>query len=281
MKNKTKVFRIASLLLVLCFISTVMISGTFAKYTSEYSGQDTALVARWKFEGNFGTDEESTNLHIWDHKYTENIYEQDGDGSYLIAPGVQGEFTVGFSYDADVDANLTFKFEKSGNRGEDNEAAAVPIQYWIKEDEDEDGNATTIYYDLDELADAIIGKAKTDSTSEITPANGGGTYTITDTATASDTATDGTGPIKVNATVCWKWPYDVAEHNDVAVAENRTDAGFTGTGDDIGSSTTFKKWTDADDTDIGLSSAGNDEELNRDSYVLELTIGAEQIQPTE
>jgi hypothetical protein len=48
-KNKNT-FRVAALLLVACLISSVMLSGTFAKYTSEYAGQDTALVARWSFE---------------------------------------------------------------------------------------------------------------------------------------------------------------------------------------------------------------------------------------
>jgi hypothetical protein len=47
-KNKNT-FRVAALLLVACLISSVMLSGTFAKYTSEYAGQDTALVARWSF----------------------------------------------------------------------------------------------------------------------------------------------------------------------------------------------------------------------------------------
>jgi hypothetical protein len=47
-KNKNT-FRIGALLLVACLISSVMLSGTFAKYTSEYAGQDTALVARWSF----------------------------------------------------------------------------------------------------------------------------------------------------------------------------------------------------------------------------------------
>jgi hypothetical protein len=50
MKNKNRIFRVSALLLVLCFISTVMISGTFAKYTSEYSGQDTALIAKWSLD---------------------------------------------------------------------------------------------------------------------------------------------------------------------------------------------------------------------------------------
>lgn len=183
MTNKKKVFRIASLLLVLCMISTVMISGTFAKYTSEYSGQDTALVARWNFTGDFdnkaltGT---SLELPIWDHDYVTNIYENtavDKTGNYLIAPGISGSFDVEFSYDADVTADLTFNFTKTGTASK-----KVPIQYSL------DG-FTNIYYSLDDLEDAIVAGAVS--------SGGDGTYIIADTAASTGgTATNeavGTG----------------------------------------------------------------------------------------
>ncbi|NLO20746.1 MAG: hypothetical protein GX119_01930, partial [Syntrophomonadaceae bacterium] len=134
-KNKNT-FRIGALLLVACLISSVMLSGTFAKYTSEYAGQDTALVARWSFTSTNLYEATAADIYlpIWDHTYTENIYEQEGN-DYLIAPGIQGEFTVDFTYDADVSADLIFNFTKSGNYDSEDEddvadeAAPVPIQY--------------------------------------------------------------------------------------------------------------------------------------------------------
>ncbi len=275
MKNKNRIFRAAALLLVLCFISTVMISGTFAKYTSEYSGSDTALVARWSFTGNFNNNDFTEKLPIWDHNYVENIYQKDED-NYLIAPGVSGEFTVGFEYDADVDADLTFKFEKSGNIGENNEAAPVPIQYSID-------NFETIYYDLNELADAIIGdttkieKAINSEEGDFsTPGDGEeggkGYYIIRNTAGGGD-------PITVSATVSWRWPYDVSKHNDTDDVKNARLAvkiddpqvyAFPGSGEN-------NLWTDADDTTIGESFHENS--LGRDSYVLTLTMKATQRVP--
>ena len=77
-KNKNT-FRVAALLLVACLISSVMLSGTFAKYTSEYAGQDTALVARWSFTGKFDDTAMSginIPLHIWDHAYSTNIHQR-------------------------------------------------------------------------------------------------------------------------------------------------------------------------------------------------------------
>jgi ABC-type cobalt transport system substrate-binding protein len=59
MRKTSKTARITILLLVLCLISTAMLSGTFAKYTSEYAGADTALIAKWEIE--FDDDNTTTS----------------------------------------------------------------------------------------------------------------------------------------------------------------------------------------------------------------------------
>ena len=46
MRKTSNTAKITILLLMLCLISTAMLSGTFAKYTSEYAGADTALIAK-------------------------------------------------------------------------------------------------------------------------------------------------------------------------------------------------------------------------------------------
>ena len=45
--KKNKAMRLASALLVLTLLSTSIISGTFAKYTSQATGSDSARVAKW------------------------------------------------------------------------------------------------------------------------------------------------------------------------------------------------------------------------------------------
>ena len=45
--KKNKIMRIASVLLVAVLMSTCAISGTFAKYVTEGSSDDTARVAKW------------------------------------------------------------------------------------------------------------------------------------------------------------------------------------------------------------------------------------------
>ena len=49
--RKNRMMRLASVLLVLCLLTTSVISGTFAKYVTTVGGRDEARVARWGFTG--------------------------------------------------------------------------------------------------------------------------------------------------------------------------------------------------------------------------------------
>jgi hypothetical protein len=122
-----KTFRIAGLLLILCLISAAILSGTFAKYTNEYFGQDTALVAKWDLEMKAGEKEFSVSpdpvadLDLFEHAYKNNIAQKDGD-DYIIAPGVDGEFTLSMTNNSDVAAAITFDITKTG--------ADVPMEFF-------------------------------------------------------------------------------------------------------------------------------------------------------
>lgn len=154
MNKKNRVFRVASLLLVLCFVSTVMISGTFAKYTSEFSGQDTALIAKWDVtvSGGQGNDLEAltdgspaATLDLFSHAYDVNIVEGAG-ADKIIAPGVSGEFTLSVTNKSDVAAGVEFEFDVSGD------AVDVPIEYSLSSNFDE---TYTISYVDSELVDNL------------------------------------------------------------------------------------------------------------------------------
>ncbi|MGI6118978.1 MAG: hypothetical protein ACOYIB_00110 [Desulfosporosinus sp.] len=251
---------VCALLLIVCLISTAMLSGTFAKYTSEYAGQDTALVARWSFTSDSitsGTHDNPMELAIWEHVYATNIYQKTAGGDYLIAPGIQGSFTVDFSYDADVDADLTLNFTKSGDG-----STLVPLQYSL------DQNFTEIYYSLDALENALITTATTDSTSKIT--GGNGTYVVTNTATAREGKVN-PSPISIEQTVYWRWPYDVSQHDNAKLLATPAEEIIRPQNND--------SWTDADDVRAGNSSHGKG--LTRDSYVLQLDVKAVQKEPAK
>ena len=121
------VWKIAALLLMLCLISATLISGTFAKYTSKLAGQDTALVAKWDIAATAGGVEmadATKELDLFSHEYDTHITQQDS-GDYIIAPGVDGEFTLQFANNSDVDAAVTFAIAKTEG------AADVPIKYGL------------------------------------------------------------------------------------------------------------------------------------------------------
>lgn len=252
-KNKNT-FRIGALLLVACLISSVMLSGTFAKYTSEYAGQDTALVARWSFgaeAGQSGTlkvldGDETKILDLFTHAYDTNINPTGSDGTntrYIIAPGVEGEFVLDMDYIADVDADVTIAI--AGLDGN----ALVPMEYSV------DGGTTWVI--LSGLADAVADKII---------ANTAYGAAIDDTQPAEGqfridaVAHDSTTPVAISETVQWKWRYTKGEEGSAYAAQ-----------------------TDVKDTTLGEASqtaAAADDTL-RTKYGIKVTLTATQVLPTE
>ena len=127
--KKNMIMRIASVLLVAVLLSTCAIAGTFAKFTSEVTGEITAKVAKWDIEFKNGEDVvvEDFNFTLQD---TMSRDENVNDG--VIAPGTKGEYTLKITNNSDVKveydvvvtpgndfpAGLTFSVsEATGNLG--------------------------------------------------------------------------------------------------------------------------------------------------------------------
>lgn len=112
--KKNKFMRIASVLLIVTLLSTSVISGTFAKYTTSATGSDSATVAKWgvkitangtTFAKQYATDDSSVASTI-----ANSVVRA---GSNLIAPGTKGnmvkmtltgtpEVAVKVSYEATI-----------------------------------------------------------------------------------------------------------------------------------------------------------------------------------
>ncbi|MBQ8344636.1 MAG: hypothetical protein IJY42_00015 [Clostridia bacterium] len=90
--KKMKFMRIAAVLLVLCLASTCAISGTFAKYTSEASGKDSARVAKW----GWGTT--TLTFDLFDSTY-DNV---NGNGDKVVAPGTTNTEKIVFLADGET-----------------------------------------------------------------------------------------------------------------------------------------------------------------------------------
>ena len=106
-----------------------MISGTFARYTSTFAGEDTALVAKWEITGGsgdgFAVNGDKLILDLFKHQYDVNVMNSK-DGVYIIAPGVEGEFDVVLANNSDVAAEVTFDIDVTGS------AVDVPIVYTLE-----------------------------------------------------------------------------------------------------------------------------------------------------
>lgn len=140
--KKNKMMRVASALLIAVLMSTSAISGTFAKYVTEGSANDSARVAKWGVEITstgmmFGEHYTKTNDDRVALEYTGSVDTQGkvGDVSKLVAPGTKGdmfkvllsgtpEVAVKVSYTADLE--LT-GWELTGDWDKDGEPEATEI----------------------------------------------------------------------------------------------------------------------------------------------------------
>ena len=81
--KKNRMMRLASILLVCVLLSTSVISGTFAKYTTTASAGDTARVAKW------GITMNSTGSETFADTYEDTV-ATSATGDAVVAPGTKG-----------------------------------------------------------------------------------------------------------------------------------------------------------------------------------------------
>lgn len=122
---------IISVLLIITIVSAYCISGTYAKYTSEFKGSDTARVAEWKFDY---TNEADLFATLYDTKDTsfkppsgpdKHIAETDIAPGKIIAPGTFGEYKFRISGSAETSYKIQFDFTGS----EDNTGGRITY-FW-------------------------------------------------------------------------------------------------------------------------------------------------------
>lgn len=97
--KKNKFLKLASGLLVLCLLTTCVISTTFAKYVTEDSASDTARVAKWGVEVGVQAGDLAT-FYAADTSVTDEdgnaiantVVSSDSDN--LIAPGTKGKLAT-------------------------------------------------------------------------------------------------------------------------------------------------------------------------------------------
>lgn len=125
--KKNRMMRLASLLLVLVLMTSSVVGGTFAKYTSKATASDTARVAKWEIlVDTVNIAQETTQIISFDLFST--IYDTDGGAAEdnvaanLLAPGTKGSFTVDITNNSEVDAQIKATLSAV-------ETHDLPIQY--------------------------------------------------------------------------------------------------------------------------------------------------------
>lgn len=129
MKNN-KTVKFMALVLFVTILAIILVSGTYAKYTTSATGSDTATVAKWSIklgnediakstEKTFTIDLFSTITNT-DGSEEKNVKKTDGT---LIAPGTMGSFTLAsLKNESEVNAKYSVTYTLSNESG-------VPLEF--------------------------------------------------------------------------------------------------------------------------------------------------------
>ena len=128
--KKNKMMRIASVLLVAVLLSTCVISGTFAKYTSTFEADDTARVAKWVVSVKDKTPASETFVFdLFNTIYDTNGSAAEGDvDEDLVAPGTWGYMDFVITSASEVTSNYTVDFTETYTHTTN---APSPIKYVV------------------------------------------------------------------------------------------------------------------------------------------------------
>ena len=124
MKNKS-LTKLTAFVLLVTMIALIIISGTFAKYTSEYDGEGTAIVAKWDvtvtdLAGREYAADETINLFDVSNVYelkdvtdftadgTDDTDVANGTDNAIVAPGTWGK--VGFKVNIGATNDVTVRY---------------------------------------------------------------------------------------------------------------------------------------------------------------------------
>jgi hypothetical protein len=136
MKNN-KTVKFMALVLFVTILAIILVSGTYAKYTTSATGSDTATVAKWSIklgnediakstEKTFTIDLFSTITNT-DGSEEKNVKKTDGS---LIAPGTMGSFTLlSLKNESEVNAKYNVTYTLANESG-------VPLEFTTNKDDE-------------------------------------------------------------------------------------------------------------------------------------------------
>ena len=116
--KKNRSMRLATLLLALTLITSCFVGGTFAKYTTSGSADDTARVAKWGVEIITSADDSAFSSEYKSSTTDGSVVVKSFDDAFVVAPGtsseeVEGTLVFGVTGAPEVKSNITVEFDGS------------------------------------------------------------------------------------------------------------------------------------------------------------------------
>ena len=167
--KQNKIFRLSAILLVLTLLSTCVISGTFAKYTTAKSATDSATVAAWGIE----LTVEGDNT-LYDDSKTGDEVSAVVKANNLAAPGTYQKLaTVTLTGTPEVAYKITVVVDLTLANWTDGTDVYCPIVFTVDGTEIKLGGAITNTGELETAVENAIKKAIAGDESGIKTYNAG------------------------------------------------------------------------------------------------------------
>ena len=145
--KRNKLFILGICTVMVALVSLSLVSGTWAKYTSTVSGEDSARVAKWAWNykgANLVSDTVAFDLFETIND-TGNTADETDVADTLIAPGTAGSFTFSFQNLSEVTAEYTVNYTVTNVNN-------IPVEFSV--------DGTTWTSDLTDISDTLaIGSA--------------------------------------------------------------------------------------------------------------------------
>ena len=114
---------ILAVLLLAVAISAYSVGGTYAKYTSNFTGaSSTARVAKWAFEVNDTAATTTFAFNLFETVNDANV--KTGTSENIIAPGTTGSFDIKLENLSEVNAEYTVNYTITNSAG-------IPVEFSI------------------------------------------------------------------------------------------------------------------------------------------------------
>ncbi len=218
--RKNKMLRMASALLILVLLTTSVVGGTFAKYTTSTEATDTARVAKWGVTFGAHSDLFATSYNGTDSN-SANVTVKSSNSDKLVAPGTTGTgFSIKISGTPEVSYEVKVKLDNGNAKvptlkytpSSGSEATYEPVKFSVY-------NGDTKIKDNLNLSDLTTAF---DGTKVIYKydVNDGKYYVATDlNGTLSTTGVNDVPDIKIK----WEWAFETGADDSAKALNDKLD----------------------------------------------------------